>query len=120
MKVVIDLIEDIRTAINNDPSFSLRAMGLSEENSGEFLPVWQSELCRYSIDEEAQKLFLFMGKEDPLKVGTFLQELNALGNKQMMYEVCVSYSKENQRIDASVMGFGESFVDKRYLMFIPE
>ncbi len=120
MKVIIDFIEDIRTAINNDPDFSLRVVGLSEQKKSEFVPTWQSELCSYKLDEEQGKIFLFMGKEQGLNVGEFLQMLNALSNDKMMYEICVSYSKENRRIDASLMGFGESFRDKRYLLFIPE
>lgn len=120
MKVIIDLIEDIRTAINNDNSFSLAVMGLREQDGGEFAPSWESIICSMKIDEEEKKLFLFLGKEKALNIGDFLQSLNALLNKQMMYEVCVSYTKENVRVDSSLIGFGESFKDKKYLLFIPE
>jgi len=120
MKVIIDFIEDIRTAINNDRSFSLRVMGLKEDADAEFRPSWQSELCSYKLDGEAKKMFLFLGKEEGLNVGEFLDVLEKLGNEAMMYEICVSYSKEGERLDSSLMGFGESFKDKKYLLFIPE
>ncbi|WP_345977030.1 hypothetical protein [Sulfurimonas sp. HSL3-7] len=119
MKVIIDLIEDIRTAINNDSSFSLLAMGLKEEESGEFSPSWESPICSMKIDDEKNRLFLFLGKGKALGVGQFLTVLHALPNAAMMYEVCVSYSKERERVDSSLMGFGESVRDKKYLLFVP-
>jgi len=120
MKVIIDLIDDVREAIENDSSFSLSAMGLKENEKGELLPSWQADINQYKLDDEEKKLYLFLGKEDAVNVGTFLSELNVLSNEKMMYEVCISYSKDNQRIDASLIGFGESIPEKKYLLFIPE
>jgi len=120
MKVIIDLIEDIREAINNDRSFSLSAMGLKENEKGEFVPSWQSDIKQYKIDEKEKRLFLFLGKHDAINVGDFLDILNTLDNKKMMFEVCVSYTRDEKRVDASLMGFGESFKDKKYLLFLPE
>ena len=118
MKVIIDLIEDIRTAINNDNSFTLTTMGLTENAEGEFTPSWQSDVCEYRLSETDKKIYFLLGRENPLKVGTLLEELNVLSNEAMMYEVCVSYSKENQRIDSSLIGFGEALEEKKYLLFI--
>jgi len=120
MKVIIDLIEDIRAAINNDKDFSLMAMSLKEENSGGYRPSWESYVCRMKVDDEQSGLFLFLGKEDPLTTGQLLQELNSLSNEKMMYEVCVSYSKQSQRINSPLIGFGESLNDRKYLLFISE
>jgi len=120
MKVIIDLIEDIASAINNDKSFTLSAMGLKEDEKSQFLPVWQADLCSYKLDENAQTLFLFLGKAEAINVGEFLSYLNTLDNKLMMHEIKVSYSKEDSRIDTPLMGFGESFKDKKYLLFIAE
>jgi len=118
MKVIIDLIEDIRTAINNERSFSLSAMGLQEGENSEFTPIWQSELSAYTIDTEAKKLFLYLGKDKGIEVGEFLDRLSELANEEMMYELCVSYTKGEERIDSPLMGFGESFIDKKYLLFV--
>jgi len=120
MKLIIDMIEDIRTAINNDKEFTLGAMGLNEQKNGEFLPSWQSDICHMEIDAQSQKLFLFLGKGEAIAIGDFLKALNALSNEAMMYEVCLSYSKEDKRVDSSLIGFGESREDKRYLLFIAE
>ena len=118
MKVIIDLIEDIRSAINNDPSFSLAAMQLTENSEGEFTPAGQSNIYRYSIDDQHKKLYFFLAQEPALNVGSVLETLNALSNEAMMYEVCVSYAKGQQRIDQPLIGFGESLQDKQYLLFI--
>jgi hypothetical protein len=120
MKVIIDLIEDIRTAINNDKSFTLGTMGLIEQDNGEFTPSWQSDISRMQVDEKEEKLFLFLGKGEALDIGSFLKALNALSNEAMMYEVCVSYTKEKERVNSPLIGFGESFKDKKYLLFITD
>ena len=120
MKVIIDLIEDIRTAINNDTSFTLATMGLTESAEGDFTPSWQSEVCQYRLSETDKKIYFLLGRENPLNIGSLLEELNALSNEAMMYEVCISYSKENHRIDSSLIGFGEALQDKKYLLFIAE
>lgn len=120
MKVIIDLIEDIRTAIHNDTRFSLAAMQLTENPEGEFIPAGESNICRYSIDDQHKKLYCFLGQEPALTVGPLLETLNALANEAMMYEVCISYAKGEQRIDQPLIGFGESLQDKRYLLFISD
>jgi hypothetical protein len=93
-------------------------MGLSENENGEFTPLWQSDISSFRLDEHAKKMFLFLGKEEALNVGALLEVLNRLSNEAMMYELCVSYTKENQRVDAPLMGFGESLSDKKYHLFI--
>ena len=119
MKVIIDLIEDIRSAIDNAPNFSLVGMALQENDEGTFVPLWQSNIVHYRLDEEAKKLFLFLGKDEVLSVGTLLQELNSYSNEAMMYEICITFMRENQRTDQSLIGFGEALDEEKYLLFIP-
>jgi len=118
MKVIIDLIEDIRESIDNERSFTLSAMGLGENEDGEFTPLWQSDISSLRLDKRSKKMFLFLGKEEALSIGALIETLNALSNEAMMYELCVSYMKGDQREDASLIGFGESLQDKKYLLFI--
>lgn len=120
MKVIIDLIEDIREAIKNEESFSLVAMALKEQENGELIPSWESPVCSMKVDEETQRLFFFLGKDEPLGIGSFLESVDNLSNKAMMHEVLLSYSKEAKRIDSSLIGFGESFEEKKYFLFILE
>lgn len=120
MKVIIDLIEDIREAISNEASFSLVAMALKEQENGELIPSWESQICSMKVDEEKGRLFFFLGKGEALGVGSFLESVDALPNKAMMHEVLVSYAKESKRIDSSLIGFGESLDEKKYFLFILE
>ena len=119
MKVIIDLIEDIRSAIDNAPYFSLIGMALQENDEGTFDPVWQSNIVHYRLDEDAKKLFLFLGKDEAVNVGLLLQEFKSYSNEAMMYEVCITFMKETQRIDQSLIGFGEATEEEKYLLFIP-
>lgn len=119
MKVIIDVIEDIRAAIDNDESFSLAAMGLKEQR-GEFVPSWESRLCSMRLDDEKKRLFLFLGKEKALNTGELLRSLNILANEKMMYAIYISYSKDDARRDSPLLGFGESLPEKKYVLFIAE
>ena len=119
MKVIIDLVEDLKSSINNDKEFSLRAMNLYESDTGEFVPSWQTDIASIRIDDKTKKMYVFLGVE-PMGVEEILTKLDALSNEQMMYEILLSYYKEEKRADASLMGFGESFKDKKYLFFISE
>ena len=118
MKVIIDLIEDIQSAINSEKSFSLSAMCVEENENSEFRPLWQNNLCNFQLDEEKKVLFLFLGQEDALNVGDFLEMLHTLENKTMMHEIKISYSKEGERVDASLIGFSELLEEKKYLLLV--
>jgi len=120
MKVIIDLIEDIRSVIEDKRDFSLGVMGLKEDEKAEFSPVWQSKLCSYKLDETRKKLFIFLGQGEAINVGAWFDVLDGLSNEEMMYEVQVSYSKEEKRQDSQLIGFGEDLSSKRYLLFIAE
>ena len=118
MKVIIDLIEDIREAIDNDASFTLTGMALQANEEGEHVPIWQSNIINYRLDDETKKLFLFLGKEDPVSIGTLLEEFKSYSNEAMMYEVNVTYTEGDQRVDKSLIGFGEVVPEQRYLLFM--
>ncbi len=117
MKVLIDLIEDMREAIQDDTAFTMNVMQLQETKEGQFTPAGESNIARYKLDDTQKKLFLFLGKA-PLNALKTFQELNTLSNEAMMYEIKVSYTVSGQRVDQEVIGFGESLQDKKYLLFI--
>ena len=71
------------------------------------------------LDEKTKRFFLLLGKEEGISSGELLSNFDTMSNEEMMYEVCISYSKEGQRLDSSLIGFGESLQDKKYLLFIP-
>ena len=118
MKVIIDLIEDMQTAIKDKEDFSLSVMALEEGENSQFNPVWQNDVVSFKVDTQENKLFIFLGKTQALNTEGFLKEMNALENKEMMYEVNVSYLKDDKRVDIPLIGFGESMEDKKYLLFM--
>jgi len=119
MKVIIDLVEDLKSSIDNDKEFSLRAINLYESDTKEFVPSWQTDIASVKIDDETKKMFVFLGVE-PMGVEEMLVKLDSLSNEQMMYEILLSYYKDEKRADTPLIGFGESFKDKKYLFFISE
>ena len=121
MKVLIDLIEDIQTALSDQHhDFSLFAMALQEDETANHTPTWQAGISHYSIDESQQKIYFFLGKESHYSLHTLFEEINKLSQEAMMYEVLVTYSKEEQRVDQPLIGFGEAVADKKYLLFIAD
>jgi len=121
MKVLIDLIENLREAISKEQEpFTLAVMGLKEDESSNLIPKWKSSVGAYKIDKKAKTLFLFLSKDKGLETTSFFNEINALANEEMMYEVKVSYAKDSKRIDQELIGFGESLEDKEYLCFLAE
>ncbi len=119
MKVVIDMIEDMREGIGSDGTFMLWAMGLKEESAGSYLPSWQSPISHFEVDLEQGKVFLFLGKT-ALDVQSMAAAFNAMENSQMMYELQLSYSREGKRVDSPLIGFGENLEEKKYLLFLAE
>ena len=118
MKVLIDLIEDIQTTLDNMTDFTLAGMGLKEDSTGEFEPQWKSSIVHYRLDDKEKKFFLFLGQNKPLKIADLLSELNSYSNEAMMYEICLTYTQDDQRLDKKIIGFGESIPEKKYLLFV--
>jgi len=118
MKFIIDLIEDMRSVVENDTDFSISAMLLKEESEGQFTPAGEAAVARYNIDDKEKKIFFFLSQDQALNANKTLEELNTLSNEAMMYEAVISYSANNQRIDKELIGFGESLEEKKYLLFI--
>ena len=118
MKVIIDLIEDIHSAIDNASDFTLVGMALQANDEGTYEPIWQSNIVHYRRDDDAKKLFLFLGQDEAVSVGSFLTELNSYSNEAMMYEICITFTQNDQRTDQALIGFGEAIEEEKYPLFI--
>ncbi len=118
MKVIIDLIEDIQTAVADKSEFSLVAMQLQENTQGEFVPAGESNVCDFIIDDEAHKLSFVLGKEEALSLEQTFEQLNALSNEKMMYETLVQYGDPQRPTTQAIIGFGEARDEQNYFLFI--
>ena len=120
MKVIIDLIEDIRTTLETHKDFTLAVMALSKDKEGNYLPVWKSGVSHYELKESERKIYFYLAKEQTISALKISKEMNKLTNQEVMYEINIVFSKDNERVDKALIGFGEAVEEKSYCLFIAE
>lgn len=115
MKYIIDLIEDMRENIDNSGDYTLLAMLLKEESSGNFQNAGEKIITSLYIDDDTKKLHLGFSAGD-VTTQTLLECVNSLEMDAMMYEVVVKISNKHPLM--SVVGFGENHAQKQYIFFV--
>jgi len=119
MKVIIDLIEDIRDSINNSESYNVTAMLLKEDSSNKKNLIYAGEapVGSFYVDKIAKTLILSVEKEgESLKIGELVKHLLIMDMDMMMYEVKLAVSEEHE--PQSLVGFGFNATDSKYALFI--
>lgn len=113
MKVVIDLIEEIKNEISNQGDFTFLAMLLKESESGAMQLIGEKAISRVGV-VGSELVFYVDIKESIVFVEPVLKMLNGLENKDMMMPVKVSVSE--QKFD--IVGFGKAEKEKHFVIFI--
>jgi len=113
MKVVIDLIEGLREEVANQGDYTLLAMLLKENSTGEMELAGEKMISRVGIVGN-QLIFYVDVKERIVFVEPIVKMLNELSQEEMMMEVKMSVSE--QLFD--IVGFGKSEQDKKFVVFI--
>jgi len=119
MKVVIDLIEDIRESIQNEERYTLSGMLLKEnpENSKDLIYAGEAPIGSFYFDKIAKELIFTIQKEgDPLTMGELVKNLLILEMDMMMYEVKLAVSVDHEA--KVLVGFGFNATDAKYALFI--
>ena len=119
IKVIIDLIEDIRESIGNQEDFILTAMLLKEDNSNpdRLISAGEAPINTFFVDEMQRKLIFKIDRSVAvLPIGMLVKHLLVLPMADMMYELRVDIATYHDA--ASVVGFGKSFQEKKYFLFI--
>ena len=119
MKVIIDLIEDIRETLGNQEDFMLTAMLLKEDDSNQerLISVGEASINTFVIDQVQRKLIFKIDRSTAvLPIGTLVKHLLVLPMADMMYELRVDI--ETHHDAASIVGFGTSLQEKKYFLFI--
>jgi hypothetical protein len=119
MKVIIDLIEDLRESIQNNANYSVTAMLLTADANDEKKLNYAGEapISSFTLDEVTRELVLWVNKEEEiLKIGNFVQHLQIMGLDKMMYEVKLAVSPNYPRKE--VVGFGVNIEESKYALFI--
>jgi len=119
VKVIIDLIEDMREQIPKGADFVLVAMLLKEDSQDPKRLIYSGEapIGAFQIDHKAKQLILAV---DPTREGLGVEDLAKhlliLGMKEMMYEVRIAPSSEHPTQE--VVGFGLDSETGKYGLFI--
>ena len=119
MKVIIDLIEDIRESILNNEIYSMSAMLLKEDknNRKNLIYAGEAPIGSFYFDKIAKELILTVDKQTtPLSVGELIKHLLILDMDMMMYEVKLAVSEEHA--PQELVGFGFNASDQKYALFI--
>ncbi len=119
MKVIIDLIEDIRESINNNEMYSITAMLLKEDanNKKNLLYAGEASVGSFYVDKISKELILVVEKnKEPLSVGELVKHLLIMDMEMMMYEVKLQVSEEHA--PQELVGFGFNATDAKYALFI--
>jgi hypothetical protein len=119
MKVVIDLIEDIRDSINNNENYTLAGMLLKEDANDKKNLTYAGEasVASFYVDEISKMLIFTVDREEkPLEIGNLVKHLLIMDMEKMMYEVKLSVSDEHA--PQELVGFGFNAADAKYALFI--
>jgi len=119
MKVIIDLIEDIREEIANQESYTLHAMLLKEhpDDLDQLISVGEASIGSFVHNESDKKLSLIVDTtRESLTVGELIKHLLILPTPSMMHEILISINAEHPAVE--VIGFGKDTQSRKYIFFI--
>ncbi|CAA6815254.1 MAG: Unknown protein [uncultured Sulfurovum sp.] len=119
MKVVIDLIEDIRESINNNVNYTVAGMLLTEDeqNKKNLIYAGEASVASFYVDEISKELIFTVNKDEKaLEIGELVKHLLIMDMKKMMYQVKLSVSDEHA--PQELVGFGFNATDAKYALFI--
>jgi hypothetical protein len=119
MKVIIDLIEDIRESISNAEDFVFTAGLLKEDKNDPSKLIYAGEapLNIYHIDKIRKQLtFKIDGSDTQIKVGALIPPLLISDMDVMMYELKMDVNEKYS--DMKIVGFGKNDEEKHYVLFI--
>ena len=119
MKVIIDLIEDIRESISNNETYVITGMLLKEDeaNNKNLVYAGEASIGSFYVDKLAKELILSVEKDlEALTVGELVKHLLIMDMEMMMYEVKLAVSSEHA--PQELVGFGFNAADAKYALFI--
>ena len=119
MKVVIDLIEDIRESIHNNEHYSIVGMLLKEDanNKKNFMYAGEASVSSFYVNELSKEFIFTVNKEEEaIKIGELVKQLLIMDMEKMMYKVKLFVSEDHA--PQELVGFGFNATDAKYALFI--
>ena len=119
MKVIIDLIEELRQSIANQEHYTLSVGLLKKDakNTSQLHYAGEAPLHHFELDTIKSRLhFMHTQEETPLKVEALLPTLLILEMSTMMYPLEVTLNETYQNLE--IVGFGKNDEEQRFILFI--
>ncbi len=119
MKVIIDLIEDVREQIGNQEAYEVTAGLLKTDpnDANRLIYAGEAPLNTYTLEREARQLRLQIdGSDTKLTIGELIPSLLILDMDAMMFEVRMDVNAAYKNME--IVGFGKNDEQKRYILFI--
>lgn len=119
MKVIIDLIEDVREQIGNHEAYEVTAglLKTDENDSSKLIYAGEAPLNSVNLEEENRLLRLSIDDSDnKLTIGELIPSVLILDMDAMMYELKMDVN--TQYSDMEIIGFGKNDEEKKYILFI--
>jgi len=119
MKVIIDLIEDIRESINNIQEYIFTIGLLKEDSNDRSKLIYSGEAIVNSTElNKTTREFIFTinGSDSKVTLESIVPSLLILDMDNMMDELKVNVNTQYSSME--VVGFGKNEEQKRYILFI--
>ena len=119
MKVIIDLIEDVREQIGNHEEYVVTAGLLKTDvnDSSKLIYAGEAPLNTVKLEREKRQLvFKIDSSEQKLTIGELIPSILILDMDAMMFELKMDVNAQYK--DMEIVGFGKNDEQKRYILFI--
>lgn len=119
MRVIIDLIEDVREQIGNSEDYIVSAglLKTDENDSTKLIYAGEAPISSFILDRERRQLVLKIdGSDTKLTIKELIPAVLILDMDAMMFELKMDVNVAYKGLE--IVGFGKNDEEKRYILFI--
>jgi hypothetical protein len=119
MRVIIDLIEDVREQIGSHETYEIMAglLKTDVEDSEKLVYAGEAPLNTVELEREKRQLtFKIDGSDQKLTIGELIPSILILDMEAMLFELKMDVNAQYK--DMEIVGFGKNDEQKRYILFI--
>lgn len=119
MRVIIDLIEDVREQIGNHEAYEVMAglLKTDAQDSEKLIYAGEAALNTAELEREKRQLtFKIDGSDKKLTIGELIPSILILDMEAMLFELKMDVNAQYK--DMEIVGFGKNDEQKRYILFI--
>jgi len=119
MRVIIDLIEDVREQIGNSKDYTVNAglLRTDETDSTKLIYAGEAPINSMQLEREKRQLvFKIDGSEKKLTIEELIPSILILDMDAMMFELKMDVNVQYKGLE--IVAFGKNDVEKSYILFI--